>query len=120
MAPPAKDTLTSLLRSSRGSPIRRDDMRLFSSQPNTPSPGYHDSRHAAADFTEADEDEEDDVEDEDADDIDDEDDRPRRTTRFDLNEDRRGSSAGQLLPLFSESYLGICSAHGRLAWPNGC
>ncbi|KAI1107447.1 hypothetical protein F4804DRAFT_297079 [Jackrogersella minutella] len=107
MVPPAKEMLSSLLRSRQ--PARRvDSARLFDSNPNTPSPGQTSrdygeprQRHATADFTEGDD--ENDDEDEDDFDMDEEPSGPRVNWPFQETNTRRNSTS--LLPLFSASYL---------------
>lgn len=118
MFSPARELLSSLLRPKRG--VRRvDDGDFFhSSQPATPSPGpaaraYHESRHATADFTEAEDDEDEEEEDE----FDGDADPlsfmpgPNRYRYEGSGHDNNGRrSSTTLQPLFSAGYLGTSPA----------
>ncbi|KAI2468909.1 hypothetical protein F4781DRAFT_245792 [Annulohypoxylon bovei var. microspora] len=107
MVPPAKEMLSSLLRSRQ--PARRvDPAHLFESNPNTPSPDRANrdygeqqrQRHATADFTEGDDDDDDD---EDDFDLEHGQPGPRVTWPFQETNMRRNSAS--LIPLFSASHL---------------
>ncbi|OTB06345.1 hypothetical protein M426DRAFT_115918 [Hypoxylon sp. CI-4A] len=103
MVPPAKEMLSTLLRS-RQPPRRVDSARFFEPNPNTPSPGreYPDQRqrHATADFTEGDEDEE-----EDEDDFDFEDGPTGHRVTRPFQETNARRSSASLIPIFSTDYL---------------
>ncbi|ORY65374.1 uncharacterized protein BCR38DRAFT_341252 [Pseudomassariella vexata] len=87
---------------------------MFESNPNTPSPGptnrqYLESRHATADFTEADDDDDEDESNEEADEADEAGELPRLTTRYRQDsggmQDSRRRSSTSMLSLFAASYL---------------